>query len=197
MCIPALLKKVENYDLSQQSTKLYLDSWRPKTIRQYQVYIRKWYTLCVQKGWVKDNPKLNQAIFFLTNLFDVGMSYSAINAARSALSNILPLYENVPFGQHHVTCRVMKGIYNRRPQRSRYTSTWDVDVVLDYLRELSPLSKLTFKELTRKLIMLLLLTTSQRIQTLCTLCVSDIIQSEDGNTLVFRLSKVLKHTKRG
>ena len=197
MCVPALLKKVEHFNLSKHAQTFYLDSWRPKTVRQYQVYIRKWYTLCVEKGWNKDDPSLNQCIFFLTQLFDRGFSYSAINAARSALSNILPLFEGVPFGQHFVVSRVMKGMYNRRPQRSRYTSTWDVDVVLEYLRELSPLSKLTLKDVTRKLVMLLLLTTSQRVQTLCSLCITDIIRSEDGNTVVFRLSKVLKHTKRG
>ena len=197
MCVPALLKKVEHFDLSQQAKELYLESWRPKTIRQYQVYVRKWFTLCVEKGWNKDNPSLNQGIFFLTQLFSKGLSYSAINAARSALSNILPLFDNVPFGQHHVVSRIMKGMYNKRPQRSRYTSTWDVDLVLEYLRELSPLCKLTLKEITRKLVMLLLLTTSQRVQTICSLCISDIINSEDGKTVVFRLSKVLKHSKRG
>ena len=197
MCVPALLRKVDKFNLSKNAQELYLSSWRPKTIRQYQVYIKKWYTLCVQKNWDKWNPKLNQPVFFLTQLFESGLSYSAINAARSALSNILPQYDNVPFGQHEVVCRILKGMYNKRPQRSRYTSTWDVDIVLGYLRELSPLIKLSFKDLTRKLIMLLLLTTSQRVQTLCSLCVSDIVRSSDKKTVVFRLSSVLKHSKRG
>ena len=153
--------------------------------------------MCVEKSWDKNNPALNQAVAFLTQLFDLGLSYSAINAARSALSNILPMYDNVPFGQHQVVCRVLKGMYNRRPQRSRYTSTWDVDIVLEYLRELSPLCTLTFKDLSRKLVMLLLLTTSQRVQTLSSLCSDDLISSEDAKTCVFRLSKVLKHSKRG
>ena len=153
--------------------------------------------MCVEKGWEKYNPKLNQAIFFLTQLFEQGLSYSAINAARSSLSNILPMYDGLPFGQHFVVSRVMKGIYNKRPQRSRYTSTWDVDVVLDYLRELSPLINLTLKDISRKLVMLLLLTTFQRVQTLASLCITDIIRSEDNKTVVFRLSQVLKHSRRG
>ena len=153
--------------------------------------------MCVEKGWDKWNPQLSQPIAFLTMLFDKGMSYSAINAARSALSQLLDTVDGVAFGKHPVVCRILKGMYNRRPQRSRYTATWDVDVVLSYLREMSPLVKLTLKDLTLKLLLLLLLITCQRLQTIQSLSIDDMIWSDNGNTVVFRLSKVLKHSRRG
>ena len=56
LCVPALSRKVENLGLSEKGIQFYLDSWRPKTVRQYQVYIKKWYTLCVEKDWDKWNP---------------------------------------------------------------------------------------------------------------------------------------------
>ena len=91
----------------------------------------------------------------------------------------------------------MRGMYNKRPQRSRYSSTWDVDIVLSFLEELSPVRKLTLRELTNKLVMLMLLTSCQRVQTLDSLKISDLIWSDDENTAVFRLSQTLKHSKRG
>ena len=153
--------------------------------------------MCVEKDWDKWSPKLNQAIQFLVHLFDRGLSYSAINTARSALSMILHDFDGQPFGRHFAVCRILKGMYNRRPQRSRYASTWDVDIVLSFLRELSPLGKLSFKQLSMKLLLLMLLSTCQRVQTIDSLCISNIVWSENDKTVVFRLSKVLKHSKRG
>ena len=176
---------------------MYLNSWRPKTRLQYSVYLRKWFTLCVLKGWDVHKPQLNEAIFFLTNLFDKGMSHSSINSARCMLSNVIHKFEGFDFGKHPIVIRVMKGIYNRRPQMSRYGSTWDVDLVLDFLRELSPLRKLTLRELTAKCVVLLMLVSAQRVQTLTTLRVKDMLVSKEKTTIVFRLSQVLKHSRKG
>ena len=191
------MNKVDKYGLSKQSVDLYLNSWRPNTRKQYAVYAKKWNTICILKGWNKENPSLNQGIWFLTDLFNKGLSYSAINIARSTLSLLLPQYEGYDFDKHPVVCRVLKGIYNKRPQRSRYAATWDVDIVLTYLSELFPLNRLTLRELTTKLVLLMLLTSCQRVQTLSSLRLSDLIWSADNLTAVFRLSNVLKHNKRG
>ena len=110
---------------------------------------------------------------------------------------LLPLFEGHDFGKHPVVCGIMRGIYNKRPQRSRYSSTWDVDVVLLYLTQLFPLKRLTLRELTCKLVLLMLLTSCQRVQTLSILLISDLLWSQDRQTAVFHLSQVLKHNKRG
>ena len=188
-----MLQKVNDLNLTKNSLELYVSSWRPKTRRQYSVYLRRWCTLCVIKNWDKNSPRLREAIFFLSQMFENGMSYSAINSARCTLSSVLNMFDGVPFGQHPVVV----GIYNKRPQLSRYGSTWDIDVVLQYLRELSPLKDLSLRELSAKCVMLLLLITAQRVQTLSTLKIRDMCWSSDKSTVVFRLSQVLKHSKRG
>ena len=174
-----------------------MGSWRPKTRTQYSVYLKRWNTLCLIKGWNKEKPKFREAIYFLSQMFDDGMSYSAINAARSTLSNFLPAFDGTPFGQHPVVIRILKRVYNKRPQISRYGCTWDVDVVLEYLRELSPLKDLSLREITAKCVMLMLLVTAQRVQTLAILKLKDMCWSSDNKTVVFRLSQVLKHTRKG
>ena len=52
------------------------------------------------------------------------------------------------------------------PPMARYSSNLNVDVVLDYLRELTPLSQLSLKLLSFKTVMLLLLCTCSRQQRL-------------------------------
>jgi hypothetical protein len=60
----------------------------------------------------------------------------------------------------------MKGIYTLRPALPRYNVTWDVNVVLKYLKGLSPLESLSLLQISQKLLMLLLLLSGQRGQTI-------------------------------
>lgn len=124
------------------------------------------------------------------------MSASAVNVARSVLSNALPQVNGVDVGQCPI-CRFLKGVNKLRPQKSRYLSTWDTDVVLEYLQQCYHLSILTFRELTEKLVMLFLLCSSQRVQTLSILKLDDILFAENGKLVVFRLSEPLKQFRKG
>ena len=134
---------------------------------------------------------------FLVQLFNRGAYFSAINSARCTLSNVLLLVDGLPVGQNPLICLILKGMYNNRPQCSRYCSTCDVDIVLNYLRELSPLRSLYLRQISNKLVVLLLLITCQRVQTLTTLSVTDLLWSKSKSVAVFRLSQVLKHSRRG
>jgi hypothetical protein len=58
----------------------------------------------------------------------------------------------------------MKGVFNRRPALPRNQVTWDTNIVLDYLRKLSPVAKLTLSQLTKKVVTLLALLSGQRGQ---------------------------------
>lgn len=141
------------------------------------------------------NPSKKDILQFLSHVASRGLGYSSVNSARSALSACLPQLENVNVGKHFNVCELMTGIRNTDPPLPRWNATWDVNVVLDYLRELSPLSHLTLKQLSLKLVMLLLITSCQRIQAVACLKLSGmIVGSED---VVFCLDKKLKHNTRG
>ena len=43
------------------------------------------------------------------------------------------------FGSHPLIARLFKGVYIFRPPTPRYSSTWDVSKVTDYLKTLAPL----------------------------------------------------------
>ena len=88
-------------------------------------------------------------------LHSQGLSYSSINTARSALSSILKLDNCDNFGTHPLVTRFMKGIYELIKPKPKYNQIWDVSQVLDYLKTLYPLEKLS---------LLLLLVTGQRGQ---------------------------------
>ena len=173
-----------------------LDSWRDKTKLQYAVYHRKWNTFCVLKGIDPLNPSLNDGLDFLVSLFDLGLRYSAINSARSSLSCILPHFEHFSFGTHPLVLRVMRSFYNKRPPQARYSYMWDTDLVIDFLREKTPLMSLSLKDLTFKFCMLFLLATCSRQQRLHSLKRSNIKVQKDGSVDI-TTDSLQKHSTRG
>ena len=73
---------------------------------------------------------------------------------------------------------------------------WDPDIVINYLREQTPLSSLSLKCLTLKFCMLFLLATCSRQQRLCSIKRSNIKVQKDGTVDI--LTDVLqKHSSRG
>ena len=145
----------------------------------------------------KINPfsaTIEHGINFLAELYHTGIGYSALNTARCALS-VCVTSEHYTFGQHPLVCRFIKGIFECRPSLPRYQETWDVTVVLDYLAKLGPPEKLSLKNLTLKVVMLMALLSGQRRQTLHTLSIDRMQISSDK--CVFFINSLLKTSKPG
>jgi len=64
----------------------------------------------------------------------------------------------VEVGKHLTISRLLKGAFHSRSPLPRYTSTWNVQVVLQYLEGLGPSDALTLKQPMLKLTMLMCLT---------------------------------------
>lgn len=128
---------------------------------------------------------------FLKELFEQGASASSIGTHRSALSLFLPKVEGYKVGDHPLMVRFMRGIHNKRPPQPRYKTTWDSNLVVEFLKTYSHDA---LKALTQKVTMLLALVTAQRAQTLSKLRLSEMTDIGDDR-IVFRIGAHLK-TKR-
>ena len=170
-------------------------SWRPGTQKQYHVYIQKWSNFCAQRKIDHNQPTVEQALEFFTYLYEQGLTYSAISTARSALSSYIILEDGTSRGQHRLVSRLLKGIFQSNPPSPRYSETWDVSVVLRYLQGLSPVGTLKLKELTLKLVTLILLVSGQRGQTVHLFNLPNMRVS--ANSYTFMFSKLLKQTRPG
>ena len=104
-------------------------------------------------------------------------NYLTIATARSALSSVIILENGQKFGDHPLVKQFMKGIFNQKPSQPRYKSTWDTTVVTNIFKTeaWNPIEVLSLLELTMKTVMLILVATLQRGQTilafLWTLCI--------------------------
>ena len=139
-------------------------------------------------------PSIIEVLAFLTDMFEKGLSYSSINTARSAISTFISI-DNVPVGQVPLICRFMKGVFNERPCLPRYRTTWDVNLVLQYLKSLSPVKDISLKMLSKKLVMLFALLSAQRAQTLHLLDIHDMTLSYSKVT--FQINNLVKQSRPG
>ena len=90
-------------------------------------------------------------------------------------------------GAHPVVIRFLKGVYYLRAPSSKYCDTWDVSMVMKYLKQLSPVSELNLKLLTLKLAMLIhvALTTAARSQSLHLLTIDNMIKNPSKYILCY------------
>lgn len=100
-----------------------------------------------------------------------------------------------PIGEHKEISALMKGINNKRPPTPRYCNTWDVTIVLDYIKTWGKNESLTDKYLTLKLTFLLAVTSAHRGSELKLLKTN--LMNQHNEFIIFHFDTKLKTTKQG
>ena len=189
-------EKLQVKGFTKDTIDIILSSWRDGTKSQYQSVAKRWFEFCEKNECDAISPTLPLALGFLSELFNSGLSYSYINTARSALSSILCCNNtSIPFGQLPIVKRFMKGVFETRPSLPRYSSTWDINIAFNYIRQQKPLSLLSLKDLSHRVAFLLCLLSGQRCQTLSKLSIENM--TIDQSTVTFIITEKLKHTRVG
>ena len=135
-------------------------------------------------------------IEFLTELFHSGYSYETINTARSAISSLCNINNySMTLGSHPLVIRFMTGVYNLRPTKSKYVSTWDISQVLCYLKTMYPDENISLKNLSHKLAMLMALICASRCHSLSLLTLENI--QKDNDQFIMFYCGLLKQTRKG
>ena len=132
---------------------------------------------------------------YLHFLKTLGKSYSVLNTHRSMLLQTLKLLGNSWCDNTVLIPRFMKGLYNEIPPLPRYNFSWDVSVLINYLKSIFPLENLDLKALTLKVVALVSLAIAPRAQTLVALNLDDMSVYE--SKVKFSVTKVLKTSKPG
>lgn len=180
-------KKLKVPGVSGSASKIIMKSWRSQTKKQYRCYWRRFSEFCSSRNV---NPlyyaDVTLALNFLSDMFKNGLGYSAINTARAAISTINGT------GSHPLICRLLKGVFNQRPSRPRYSDIWDVSVVLNLLRSLSPARELSLLLLGAKLLTLCALVTGHRCQTFQAIDINHMVLHVYLQIRQFFISPIIK-----
>lgn len=123
----------------------------------------------------------------------MGLSYSSLNTAKGALSSLGITLGQFTAGTHPLVIRYFRGVFNLRPPSRQSTQIWDVGVVLNYLRKLSPVKQLSLKDLTLKFTMLFALVNAARVQTVHLLCIRDLRKS--SSEFIVQFDELLKQSR--
>ena len=125
--------------------------------------------------------------------------YSALNTTRSAISAYHDSVEGKPVGSHDLIKDLMESAKKDKPPKVRYSATWDVNRVLQYIRHLGPNTGLEVKDLTHKLAMLMSLVSATRGHELKALSLDNMVTGPDQVTFMItqrtktKLSKLVFH----
>ena len=138
-------RKLDATQLSTPTKNIILASYREGTVKQYRSYLSRWEKFCENNNLDIFQPGLENAIEFLTEVFNSGVGYSAVNTARSALSSIIILPDGQTFGEHPLVRRFLKGVFELKPSLPKYKEIWDVAIVLNHLKTLSPVTEMSLK----------------------------------------------------
>lgn len=152
-----------------------MDSLSSGTIKQYEKPLRLWWDHCMLENISPFEASVSDILLFLSNTFNNVGTYGTLNSYRSAIS----LITSCDISSNPLMKRFFKGVSIAKPQTPRYDCTWDPQVVLSFLKNLYPNEDLSIENLTQKLIMLLALSTSQRLQTLSKISLDNIIRSNE------------------
>ena len=184
-----------NQGLSEQATSLIAMSWRTKTNRFYDSLFKRWNRWCSERGSNPFSGPVSEIANFLASPFEKGYQYSSINAYRSAISSVHDRVDGVNVGQHPTIIRLVKGIFNARPPIPRYSDTWDVQTVLNYIESCGKPDKLPLKALTFRTVFLMAITRPSRSADLSQLCISRMRSHSDG--VAFLPAVLAKQSRQG
>ena len=76
---------------------------------------------------------VTDVINFLAEMYEAGYSYRSLNSYSSAILSAHEKVDSHLVGQHPIVARILKGAFNSRPPKLRYTSAWRVSQVITWL----------------------------------------------------------------
>ena len=175
--------------VSAYRTQLRPSSRNPGTRVQYDSLLRGWQGFCSRRQVHPLSPTILDVIAYLTSMYDRGLQYATIAAAKSVLAGVLHILGVTSISSHPLIIRLLKGIFHVRPPKPRYEFIWDTDLLLKFLKTLHP-AVIPLKLLTLKTVTLLTLLSGQRVSTL------HLSQLQRDPTLViFNIQGLLKHSR--
>ena len=164
--------------------KVLMHSCSEATQSQYFSVYEKWVRFCEKNYKNPMDSNLNNVLEFLTNVFENNLSYSSVNTARSCLSLVLNTVDGFTVGNHPLVVRLLKGVARLRPPMPRYQTTWDTNTLLKMFDKWPKNENLSLSQLSYKLVSLLLLSTGQRVQTIHSIKIDNIILSSRVEILI-------------
>lgn len=167
-------------------------SIRNTTKKAYDVAWKQWAKWCEERNISPISKAINPILEYLSDLWTRGLAYNTINIHRSMLATTLD-FDGIRGNQ--LVKQLLKAMYDTRPPRPKYSTTWPIENVLELLKSWGPNDQLNLRRLSKNTAMLLALTTFLRFSELATIVSESVVFSLSG--VSFRLARPRKAQRSG
>ena len=188
-------KHLETTGVSKRVSAMVVEKWKGSSRNTYESGWKGWNSWCSARDIDPHTPSEAMVAEYLLEKFDEGLSYDHIGVIRSAISAFARGPEGTPIGQCTLIKGLMKGFYNKRTPRPRYTATWSIDTLLEFWKGQPVDRDLDLKDLTIKVTSLLAVSHLTRASDL-NLMLAENHKREEG-FLEFLLESTPKHQRKG
>ena len=144
----------ESNGISKEVQDILEASWRPSTRKRYAGHVQRFTQYCHQRNVDPFQETSKTGIEYLTKTLP-HLFYPYTQTENE-----------IPYVELPLVYRFLKGVFNLKPAYPGYSTTWDVSVVLKYIKTLKALKQWDLKSLPYRLAILLCIATGQRDQTL-------------------------------
>ena len=102
--LPLLQEVLEAENIDRETLAYFNYTWRDSTKKGYRTHLARWQEWCA-KNYIRPlDPTVAQVLKFLRIYFETGVGYGAVNAARCALSLVLPKRNGKTMGENRFVC---------------------------------------------------------------------------------------------
>lgn len=127
--------KYQRETFSEVALDLIAASWRLGTEKSYNSAWKLWSSWCDQRDISPFPTTITLIVEFITHHFQTRKT-----VLHTELLPFSPLSHNSPNRRQTgratpLVCRALQGSFNRRPPGPRYTTTWDVTLVVCFIQE--------------------------------------------------------------
>ena len=151
--------KIQHYgglNVSDTTNSILVASLRESARTKHNPYQQNWRIYCQENNINLATHNITNVLDLVSNLYDLGLSYSAINSAKSTLSHIILIPSYTKFSDHSLMSQYWKCVFNLRTPRPKIQFVWDVKIVFSWLEEKGLNNILPHKILNQKFLILLL-----------------------------------------
>ena len=166
------------HSLAELRDSILHNSLRSSTHKSYDSKERKWLKFCRIHNIDPHNQGTDVFLNFLAWIFRNKGKWGYIKGFPPALAK----YFNNKYIDRTQVSWMLKGIFNLRPPVSRYTAIWDVNIVLHYI---AAMIVDNYKDRVRKMAILLMLLSGNRVNMLSHFKVSNMFITNNECTFVF------------
>ena len=188
------LNRFENSALSETANKILDSRIRKSTRDKYSVYWKKFEIFCEKYHKKLQEMEFDNIVNFFVEFYDREKSLSVVNTAKLAISHHLSFPPYKHLSEHPLVDNFFKGLFNLQIPKPKLSLTWDVSRMFRHFDSLETNDKLSDKDLSQKLCMLLLLIGGQRVNTIYNFTVDRMIITDVA--VSFAPSQVLKHSRK-